>query len=49
MMLNYKVFFASDARATRGDGEHNGALAGLMAMVADVRPTLEILHLLKRA
>ncbi|HEY3677805.1 MAG TPA: cysteine hydrolase [Bradyrhizobium sp.] len=48
MMLNYKVVFASDATAARGDGEHNGALAGLMAMFADVRPTSEILHLLMR-
>jgi ureidoacrylate peracid hydrolase len=46
MMLNYKVFFASDATAARGDGEHNGALAGLMAMFADVRSTSEILQLL---
>ena len=32
MMLNYKVFFVSDANACRTDEEHNATLAILMIM-----------------
>jgi ureidoacrylate peracid hydrolase len=48
MMLNYKVFFMSDANACRTDEEHNASLAILMGMFADVRSTDEMIDLLRR-
>jgi ureidoacrylate peracid hydrolase len=48
MMLNYKVFFVSDANACRTDEEHNATLAILMLMFADVRSTDEMITLLRR-
>jgi len=48
MMLNYKVFFVSDANACRTDEEHNATLAILMGMFADVRSTDEMIDLLQR-
>ena len=48
MMLNYKVFFVSDANACRTDEEHNATLAILMIMFADVRSTDEMIALLQR-
>lgn len=48
MMLNYKVFFVSDANACRTDEEHNATLAILMGMFADVRSTDELIELLRR-
>jgi ureidoacrylate peracid hydrolase len=48
MMLNYKVFFVSDANACRTDEEHNATLAILMVMFADVRSTDEMIALLQR-
>ena len=48
MMLNYKVFFMSDANACRTDEEHNATLAILMGMFADVRSTDEMIELLRR-
>jgi len=48
MMLNYKVFFVSDANACRTDEEHNATLAILMIMFADVRSTDEMIALLRR-
>src|SRR5580693_492051 len=47
MMLNYKVFFVSDANACRTDAEHNATLASLMVMFADVRSTDEMIALLQ--
>ena len=47
MMLNYKVFFVSDANACRTDEEHNATLAIMMIMFADVRPTDEMIALLR--
>jgi len=47
MMLNYKVFFVSDANACRTDAEHNATLASLMVIFADVRSTDEMIALLK--
>jgi ureidoacrylate peracid hydrolase len=49
MMLNYKVFFVSDANACRTDEEHNATLATLMIMFADVRSTDEMIALLQQA
>lgn len=48
MMLNYKVFFVSDANACRTDEEHNATLGILMVMFADVRSTDEMTELLGR-
>ena len=48
MMMNYKVFFVSDANACRTDEEHNATLAILMVMFADVRSTDEMIALLQR-
>jgi len=48
MMLNYKVFFVSDANACRTDEEHNATLGALMVMFADVRSTDEMIALLRR-
>ncbi len=48
MMLNYKVFFVSDANACRTDEEHNATLAIMMVMFADVRSTDEMIALLER-
>jgi ureidoacrylate peracid hydrolase len=48
MMLNYKVFFVSDANACRTDEEHNATLAILLIMFADVRSTDEMIALLQR-
>ena len=47
MMLNYKVFFVSDANACRTDAEHNATLASLMVMFADARSTDEMITLLQ--
>jgi ureidoacrylate peracid hydrolase len=47
MMLNYKVFFVSDANACRTDEEHNATLAVMMIMFADVRSTDEMIALLQ--
>lgn len=44
--LGFHVVFASDGTATRSDIEHNAALINLMQLVADVRPTNEILDML---
>jgi len=48
MMLNYKVFFVSDANACRTDEEHNATLAILLIMFADVRSTDEMIELLQQ-
>jgi ureidoacrylate peracid hydrolase len=48
MMLNYKVFFMTDANATSTDEEHNATLATMMVMFADVRSTDEMIALLRR-
>jgi ureidoacrylate peracid hydrolase len=47
MMLNYKVFFVSDANACRTDEEHNATLGIMMVMFADVRSTDEMIALLQ--
>ena len=47
MMLNYKIFFVSDANACRTDEEHNATLAILLMMFADVRSTDEMIALLQ--
>ena len=47
MMLNYKVFFVSDANACRTDEEHNATLGIMMVMFADIRSTDEMIALLQ--
>ena len=47
--LGFRVVFVSDATATRSDIEHNATLINLMQLVADVRPTSEVLELLQAA
>jgi ureidoacrylate peracid hydrolase len=49
MMLNYKVFFVSDANACRTDEEHNATLGIMMVMFADIRSTDEMIALLQQA
>jgi nicotinamidase-related amidase len=48
-MRGYRVFFLSDATATRTDEEHNAALLTIRLMFGDVRTTEEMLALLARA
>ena len=48
-MRGYRVFFLSDATATRTDEEHNAALLTVRLMFADVRTTEEMLALLAQA
>ncbi len=48
-MRGYRVFFLSDATATRTDEEHNAALLTVRLMFADVRTTEEMLGLLQEA
>lgn len=46
-MLGYRVFFISDATATRTDEEHNATLLNVGAIFADVRNTDSMLSLLQ--
>ena len=39
MMMNYKVFFITDANATTTDAEHGATLTGLASAFCDVRDT----------
>lgn len=48
MMLNYRVFFVSDANAGRSDAEHNATLSNMMLWFADVRSTEALLDLIAR-
>lgn len=49
MMLNYKVFFVSDANAARTDAEHNATLANMMLWFADVRSADAVVELIRAA
>lgn len=46
MMLNYRVYFISDANAARTDAEHNATLSNMLLWFADVRSTHEIINLI---
>jgi len=48
MMLNYRVFFITDANACSTDEEHNATLATMMLMFADVRSSDDMIALLRR-
>jgi ureidoacrylate peracid hydrolase len=49
MMMNYKVFFITDANATMTDAEHGATLTGLASAFCDVRDTESILGLIATA
>ena len=49
MMMNYKVFFISDACATTSDAEHAGTLTALAPAFCDVRDTQSVLGLIAAA
>jgi len=46
MMMNYKVFFASDATATFNDDQHNATLSAMAHVFCDVRDTESLLGLI---
>lgn len=48
-MMGYKVFFVADGAAAMTDEAHNGALASLGFLFADVRRTEEMLQLIAAA
>ena len=45
MMMNYKVFFITDACATLTDAEHGGTLSAMAHTFCDVRDTQSVLGL----
>ncbi len=49
MMMNYRVFFISDANATTTDAEHGATLTGLASAFCDVRDTQSVLGLISVA
>jgi ureidoacrylate peracid hydrolase len=46
MMMNYKVFFITDACATTTDAEHGGTLSAMAHTFCDVRNTQSVLGLI---
>jgi ureidoacrylate peracid hydrolase len=46
MMMNYKVFFITDASATMTDAEHGGTLSALAHTFCDVRDTQSVLRVI---
>jgi ureidoacrylate peracid hydrolase len=46
MMMNYKVFFITDACATLTDAEHGGTLSAMAHIFCDVRDTQSMLGLI---
>ena len=49
MMMNYKVFFITDACATLTDAEHGGTLSAMAHTFCDVRDTQSMLGLIATA
>jgi ureidoacrylate peracid hydrolase len=49
MMMNYKVFFITDANATLTDAEHSGTLSAMAHAFCDVRDTQSMLGLIAAA
>lgn len=47
MMMNYKVFFITDACATLTDAEHGGTLSAMAHTFCDVRDTQSVLGLIE--
>jgi len=48
-MMNYKVFFITDACATLTDAEHGGTLSAMAHVFCDVRDTQSLLGLIAAA
>ena len=48
MQMNYKLIFVSDANAAVTDAAHNGTLDNMCMLFADVRPTDEVLDVVRR-
>ena len=46
MMMNYKVFFITDANVTLTDAEHSGTLSAMAYTFCDVRDTQSVLGLI---
>ena len=49
MMMNYKVFFITDANAATTDAEHAGTLSAMAPAFCDVRDTQSMLGLIATA
>ena len=49
MQMNYKLIFVTDANAAITDAAHNGTLDNMCMLFADVRPTAEVLDVVKRS
>ena len=49
MMMNYKVFFITDACATMTDAEHGGTLSAMAHTFCDVRDTQSVMGLIAAA
>lgn len=49
MMMNYKVFFVTDANATLSDAEHSGTLSAMAQAFCDVRDTQSVRSLIAAA
>ena len=49
MMMNYRVFFITDACATYSDEEHGGTLSAMATVFCDVRDTESVLSLIAAA
>jgi ureidoacrylate peracid hydrolase len=49
MMMNYKVFFITDACATMTDAEHGGTLSAMAYTFCDVRDTQSVMGLIAAA
>ena len=47
MMLNYKVFFVSDANATFTDDEHNATLSAMAHTFCDVIDTRTMIDMVR--
>ena len=49
MQMNYKLIFVSDANAAVTDAAHNATLDNMCMLFADVRPTDEVLDVVRRS
>ena len=47
MQMNYKLIFVTDANAAMTDAAHNATLDNMCMIFADVRPTAEVLEVIK--
>ena len=49
MQMNYKLIFVSDSNAALTDAAHNATLDNMCMIFADVRPTTEVLDVIRRS